>query len=126
MAADGHFLKTPIFLGFSEFKADLGSPRDRPFLLLCGFSALLARTWFVGLFLGFVGLLRGSLVLWVFVGFMGSSLDFRFMAAPQKLDTLNRVNPDLWTRQSLESHSVDISIVGIDVIMICVAWRVLS
>ena len=41
------------------------------------------------------------------------SLDFRFMAAPQKLDTLNRVNPDLWTRQSLEFHSVDISIVRI-------------
>ena len=61
--------KLQYFWAFSRFKADLGCSRDRPFLCLCGFSAILARTGFVGLFLGFVGfmgkfagILRGSLV----------------------------------------------------------------
>ena len=68
--------KLQYFWAFSRFKADLGSPRDRPFLCLCGFQKALVKTGFVGMlgrfvgFMGkFVGLLRGSL------DYRGSSLD---------------------------------------------------
>ena len=40
------------------FRADLGSPRDRPFLRFWGFHPIPAK-------LGFVGFFSGSLVLWV-------------------------------------------------------------
>ena len=49
--------KTSVLLGFSEFKADLGVSRDRPFLCLCGFYGFLPVFGFVGILDKFVGIL---------------------------------------------------------------------
>ena len=52
--------KTQYTQAFQRFKADPGSSRDRPFLLLCGFQKTLVKTGFVGILGRFVGFMDNT------------------------------------------------------------------